>query len=122
MPDDDLLILRPGPGGGPQILRDLAPADAVRRARQAAARQSVDLRLARTGSAAPPHAAQGRATQHEQCKALVRAYAPQWSERTLDQQARALWKAFMRGRREGWIPAGLPLAAWAAQTLPQGGA
>lgn len=105
-------------------VRDLTPADAARRARQAAATlaaaQSADLRLARTGSNAPPHGDRGRATQAAQCRALVQQYAPAWSEATLDKQATALWKAWMRARRNGWTA--WPLAQWAAYTLTKGGA
>lgn len=100
-------------------IRDMAPADAAQRARESAAVQSADLRLARTGTNAPPNGSRGRDTQHEQAKALIRAYAPQWSERTLDKQARALWRAFMRARRHNWTT--LPIAEWAAQELPKGG-
>lgn len=101
-------------------VRDLTPADAARRARQAAAAQSADLRLARTGSNAPLGGDRGRATQAAQARALVQQYAPAWSAATLDTQARALWKAWMRARRHGWTA--LPLKDWAAVTLPKGSA
>lgn len=100
-------------------VRDQAPADAARRARQAAAAQSVDARLARTGSAAPAGGAQGRATQARECRELIRRYAPGWTAATLDTQATALWRAFMRARRRGWTT--LPLAAWAPGFLRGGG-
>lgn len=73
---------------------------------------SATARLARTGSAAPPAGAKGRAAQSLARQALIMAYAPHWSEATLAAQADALLVAYLSARRrkvttlslESWAP------------------
>lgn len=116
-------LIAPGPPRrGPQLDRqdEAARQQKILRARQAAAQQSVEARIARYGSAAPVGGAKGRTTQQTAAQTLIRQFTPATDPLDVARRATALWSAWMRARRHGWTK--LSLKEWAPEFLQKGSA